>query len=162
MECARLLEEAGDVIRYAGDGEQPGGEAPPEVQKTYAALLGEFGDEIDRRDGAVNVGLGLDSIDTRFTAITGTPLRDGTDHLRANTIVNDYLAVPMEDVGFNQITGVRPQRRRRSILISFPRRIPARPRGRVESGQRLAGHSCRGWIGGAASGWVGNYSTSFA
>ena len=102
MECARLLEEAGDVIRYAGDGEQPGGEAPPEVQKTYAALLGEFGDEIDRRDGAANVGLGLDSIYTRFTAITGTPLRDGYHF--AQTIVNDYGRPYGE--GFNQITGV--------------------------------------------------------
>ncbi|MFY9950124.1 MAG: capsule assembly Wzi family protein [Candidatus Sulfotelmatobacter sp.] len=102
MECTRLLEEAGDVIRYAGDGEQPGGEAPPEVQKTYAALLGEFGDEIDRRDGAANVGLGLDSIYTRFTAITGTPLRDGYHF--AQTIVNDYGRPYGE--GFNQITGV--------------------------------------------------------
>jgi membrane-associated phospholipid phosphatase len=102
MECARLLEEAGEGMRY-GDGEQAGGESSSEVQKTYAALLSEFGDEMDRRNGAANVGFGLDSIYIRWTGITGTPLRDGYHF--GQTMVDDYGRPYGE--GFNQITGMR-------------------------------------------------------
>jgi membrane-associated phospholipid phosphatase len=106
MECARLLEDADDGIRYQtgsaeGEAEGPaGGEA--EAEKIYAALQAEFRDETRRLNGAANVGLGLDSIYTRFTGIAGTPLRDGYHF--AQTIVNDYGRPYAE--GLNDVTGL--------------------------------------------------------
>ena len=105
MECARLLEEADDGMRYqSGSAEseaegRAGGEA--EAEKIYAALEAEFSDEARRLNGASNVGLGLDSIYTRFTGISGTPLRDGYHF--AQTIVNDYGRPYAE--GGNDVTG---------------------------------------------------------
>jgi membrane-associated phospholipid phosphatase len=105
MECARLLEEADDGLRYqpgSAEGEaegRAGGEA--EAEKIYAALEAEFSDETRRLNGAANVGLGLDSIYTRFTGIAGTPLRDGYHF--AQTIVNDYGRPYAE--GANDVTG---------------------------------------------------------
>jgi membrane-associated phospholipid phosphatase len=96
MECARLLEEAGESMRYRGD------RGAAEVERIYAALLTEFSDETVRRNGAANVGLSLDSIYTRFTVVTGTPLRDGYHY--GQTLVNDYGRPYGE--GFNQVAGV--------------------------------------------------------
>ena len=96
MECARLLEEVGEGMRYRGD------RGAGEAEKIYAALLSEFSDETGRRNGAANVGLSWDSIYTRFTGITGTPLRDGFHF--GQTIVNDYGRPYGE--GFNQVTGI--------------------------------------------------------
>jgi membrane-associated phospholipid phosphatase len=112
MECARLLEEAEDGMRDQGDegeaelqtgkrrsgnqparnqlaGNQPAkNEAQGEAAKIDAALQMEFNDEIARRNGAVNMSLSLDSMYTRFTVISGTPLRDGFHF--GQTLVNDY------------------------------------------------------------------------
>jgi membrane-associated phospholipid phosphatase len=97
MECARLLEEAGEEMRYEGDGGERG-----DGENIYAALVSEFGDEIERRNGAANVGFSLDSFYARFTAIAGTPLRDGYHF--GQTIINDYGRPYAQ--GFNQITGL--------------------------------------------------------
>jgi len=94
MECARLLEEVDDGMRYR-TGE-------PEAEKISAALQTEFGDETRRLNGAANLGVGLDSIYTRFTGISGTPLRDGYHF--AQTIVNDYGRPYAE--GGNDVTGL--------------------------------------------------------
>ena len=105
MECARLLEEVDDGMRYhTGDAEgvaegRAGGEA--EAEKISSALETEFSDETRRLNGASNVGLGLDSIYTRFTGISGPPLRDGYHF--AQTIVNDYGRPYAE--GGNDVTG---------------------------------------------------------
>jgi membrane-associated phospholipid phosphatase len=120
MECARLVEEVEEGMRYSGDGalgevrgqagnEQAGSEAEGEVEgevegeakKIYAALQTEFSDETRRRDGAANLGLDLDSIYTRLTGLSGTPLRDGFHF--GQTIVNDYGRPYGE--GFNGVTG---------------------------------------------------------
>ena len=84
MECARLLAEAGERIE---DQEAAIGSGR-EAQKALAALATEFGDETARLSGAENLGAGLDSIYTRVSGISGTPLRDGYHF--GKTITNDY------------------------------------------------------------------------
>jgi membrane-associated phospholipid phosphatase len=119
MECARLLEEVDDGMRYSGDdvegvaeseaegeasagaGGGTGNAADSEAVKVYAALQREFGDENRRLNGAANLGLGLDAIYTRVTGISGIPLRDGYHF--GQTIVNDYGRPYAE--GFNDVTG---------------------------------------------------------
>ena len=94
MECARLLEEASDNL--PGDRQDSGA-----VQRLYDALAVEFEDETRRLDGAPNLGASLDSIYTRATQISGTPLRDGYHF--GQTIINDD-GRPYEQ-GFNNIAG---------------------------------------------------------
>ena len=96
MECARLLDEIQENIRYQGDG--PAGEA----QKIYSDLMAEFGDETARLNGAANLDMRLDSIYTRTTGISGKPLRDGFHF--GQTLVNDYGRPYAE--GFNQVAGM--------------------------------------------------------
>jgi hypothetical protein len=81
MECARLVEEAGERIRYEG---VEGGEA----QKINQSLASEFREETARLDGAANLGVSLDTIYERTTGISGSPLRDSYHF--GQTIVNDY------------------------------------------------------------------------
>jgi len=95
MECARLLDEADEHIRYDGFGDSEG-------EKIYSALLDEFHDDVEHLNGAANVGVTLDSMYTRGTQISGTPLRDGYHF--GQTIVNDY-GRPYSS-GFNAVTGV--------------------------------------------------------
>jgi membrane-associated phospholipid phosphatase len=99
MECARLVEEMDEEMRYQ-DGEAES-EARGEAEKIFAALQTEFTDETARRNAAANLGLRLDSIYTRFTGISGLPLRDGYHF--GQTMVNDY-GRPY-GAGFNQVTG---------------------------------------------------------
>ena len=80
MECARLVEEAGDAI---SDNGEDGGDGA-----IYRALANEFKDEIGRLGGAPNLGASVDSIYTRLTNISGTPLRDGYHF--GQTIINDF------------------------------------------------------------------------
>jgi hypothetical protein len=94
MQCARLLEEAEDRIRY--DGNDNG-----EAQKIYRALASEFHQETGRLNGAANTGVSLDSIYERTTGISGTPLRDGYHF--GQTVVNDYGRPYGE--GVNVVTG---------------------------------------------------------
>jgi membrane-associated phospholipid phosphatase len=111
MECARLVEEAEEGMRY-GDDDARGrvkdkvkgdakGEANGEAEEIFTALQSEFTDETARRNGAANVGVRLDSIYMGITGISGKPLRDGYHF--GQTIVNDYGRPYGE--GFNQITG---------------------------------------------------------
>lgn len=94
MECARLLEEANETMRYE---DAEGNEG----QKIYAALADEFGDEIARLNGAANVGVSLDSVYTQITNISGTPLRDSYHF--GQTIIDDF-GRPYGQ-GFNSIEG---------------------------------------------------------
>ena len=91
MECARLLDEADE--RMQGDSS--------EAQKIHDALAEEFSDESARLGGAANLGVNLDSVYTRFTGISGTPLLDGYHF--GQTIINDYGRPYGE--GFNNVTG---------------------------------------------------------
>jgi membrane-associated phospholipid phosphatase len=95
MECARLLvEEAGKQIE---ENNQQGSEP----QKLYASLLSEFSDEIAILGGAPNNGLKLESVYSRLSGISGTPLLDGLHF--GQSIVNDYGRPYAE--GFNNVTG---------------------------------------------------------
>jgi Capsule assembly protein Wzi/PAP2 superfamily len=91
MECARLLEEAGDAI--SADGSEP--------SAMYRELAQEFAREISRHNGAANLGISLDSLYVRATQISGTPLTDGYHF--AQTLTNDY-GRPYAS-GFNSIAG---------------------------------------------------------
>jgi membrane-associated phospholipid phosphatase len=121
MECARLLDEIEDGIRHGSgdlnsDGEigaaaaklighgsgEGSKEQSNEAQRLYAALEDEFREESARRNGAANQAVSLDAIYTRFTGISGTPLRDGYHF--AQTIVNDFGRPYGE--GYNQVSGV--------------------------------------------------------
>jgi len=94
MECACLVEEAGDTIQ-SEDG------APQEVSGLYKSLSEEFGPELARLNGAANLGVSLDSIYARATQISGKPLSDSYHF--AQTLVNDY-GRPYGQ-GFNGISG---------------------------------------------------------
>jgi hypothetical protein len=97
MECARLLqEEANAQIQDRTEK----GRDPEEI---YAALAREFSDEMERLGGEANLGVSVDSVYTRFTGISGTPLSDGLHF--GQTIVNDY-GRPYGQ-GFNNVTGIR-------------------------------------------------------
>ena len=95
LQCARFLEEAADHLRYDGDADSAGG-------KIYDALQSEFLPETRRLDGAANTGADIDSIYTRVTGISGTPLTDGYHF--AQTLTNDY-GRPY-GAGLNDVTGV--------------------------------------------------------
>ncbi len=95
LECARLVEEAAENIHL----EEYDNGSP---QVIYRALAAEFLPETERRGGAANLGVSLDSIYTRMTGISGPPLRDGYHF--GQTIINDYGRPYGE--GFNNVTGV--------------------------------------------------------
>ncbi len=92
-ECARLLEEA--------DGQIPQDDSPNEAESTYHALQEEFAFEEGRTSGT-QARLRLDSIYTRVTQVSGTPLTDGYNFAR--TIMNDY-GRPFEE-GTNTYAGL--------------------------------------------------------
>jgi membrane-associated phospholipid phosphatase len=95
MECARLVEEIGEKL-------SSGDESIRDAQKLYNTLVDEFAEETRRLDGSANVGASIDSIYTRSTVISGTPLRDGYHF--GQTIINDYGRPYGE--GFNNVSGV--------------------------------------------------------
>lgn len=94
MECARLLEEAGEEIESEGEDGNEGA-------RTYHTLAQEFQPELARLEGAPNAGVSIDSLYARATQISGTPLTDGFHF--AQTVVNDY-GRPYS-AGFNSISG---------------------------------------------------------
>lgn len=95
MECARLLEDAGEQLTNVDGSDR-------EAKKIYDALTAEFVQETGRLDGQPNVEAGIDSIYTRVTGISGPPLRDSYHF--GQTLVNDYGRPYGE--GFNNVSGV--------------------------------------------------------
>ncbi len=93
MACARLVEEAADQL--SND------DSPEEAAQIYRTLAREFADEIARLDGVRNLGAKVESVYTRFTNISGQPLRDGYHF--GQTISNDF-GRPFGE-GANTITG---------------------------------------------------------
>jgi hypothetical protein len=108
MACAQMVEDAGEKLQ--NDGTESG-----EAGKIYRTLASEFATEITRLDGAANVGARVDSVYTRFTGISGTPLRDGYDF--GQTITNDYGRPYWK--GFNNITGVAADAELGPVAFSF-------------------------------------------
>ncbi len=93
IECARLLTEAAD--RGAAT------DASEEVQEIYGSLNDEFAYENGVMDGDRNRNVQLESIYSRFTGISGTPLTDNFHF--GQTVLNDY-GRPYEN-GFNNVSG---------------------------------------------------------
>jgi hypothetical protein len=95
MECARLLEEAEESLRYDGDSS---GEATALIE----SLGTELSRETERRAGGKNLDFAVDSVYARATTISGTPLNDGYHF--GQTLINDHGRPYGE--GFNAIAGV--------------------------------------------------------
>ena len=81
FECARIVEEAGQSIREAGDDN-------PNVAKLFEPLATEFWDETRTLGGESNIGAKVESIYTRITGISGRPQTDGYHF--GQTLINDY------------------------------------------------------------------------
>src|SRR5581483_11734025 len=82
MECARLVQEADDLLRD---------DAPvaDEARKIEESLAEEFAPESSRLGGGSNFDAGVDRVYTRFTGISGAPLRDGYHF--GQTVINDFV-----------------------------------------------------------------------
>ncbi len=95
MECARLVQEAAGLIQQEGleDGE---------AVRLYRALAQEFSPEVSLWEGGRSLGAEVESIYTRFTGISGTPLTDGYHF--GQTITNDYGRPYAK--GLNTVTGI--------------------------------------------------------
>jgi membrane-associated phospholipid phosphatase len=108
MACARMLEEAGEKL--GNDGIEAG-----EAGKIYKTLTNEFVSEIKRLDGDPNVSARVESVYTRVTGISGTPLRDGYNF--GQTIINDYGRPYW--TGINNITGITADAEAGPVAFSF-------------------------------------------
>ena len=95
LQCARMVDESGEKLENSVDD-------PTEAGKIYKSLAQEFAPEIARLDGAANLGARFNSVYTRMTGISGTPVRDSYHF--GQTLVNDYGRPYW--TGFNDITGV--------------------------------------------------------
>ncbi len=80
MECARLVEEAGERTADGG--------SDPEAATLYRDLSAEFVLELRREEGAANSGVQVESIYSQMINIAGQPLTDGFHFGR--TIVNNF------------------------------------------------------------------------
>jgi len=97
LECARMLEEAGTGISPdAQDGVER------EASTLYRSLQKQFLPEQETLDGGHNLGLQLDSVYSRVTAISGSPITDSYNF--GSTITNDY-GRPFQE-GANSYSGV--------------------------------------------------------
>jgi hypothetical protein len=94
IECAQLLQEAGDAIRDDAS-------TPEEAQGLYATLAMEFRGDLDALDGGGETFVRLESIYAGATDISGPPLHDSYHF--GQTIINDY-GRPYEE-GFNTYDG---------------------------------------------------------
>jgi hypothetical protein len=95
IQCARLLDDASDKASDSGIGEGEAG-------SLYGTLVEEFTPEIARLNGASNLAARVESLYTRSTGISGTPLRDAFHF--GQTLINDY-GRPY-GAGFNNVSGV--------------------------------------------------------
>jgi membrane-associated phospholipid phosphatase len=127
MACAHLLEDAEDKFPDNGAEEGVAG-------RTYAALTYEFKPELARLDGAANVDAGIDSVYTRMTGISGTPVRDGYHF--GQTIVNDYGRPYWS--GSNNITGLSADAEAGPVAVYFRGEFQHSPAMPSESQQTLA------------------------
>jgi hypothetical protein len=94
IECAHLVEEAGDRIR----GET---QDPQDVKRLYEALANEFRGDLDAAAGGKERSAKVESIYTRTMGIDGKPLNDSYHF--GQTIINDY-GRPYQE-GFNTVDG---------------------------------------------------------
>ncbi len=95
MECARLVEEAGDSISQ--DAAEEG-----EAARMFRELQKEFAPELNLLGGGDNADVRVESVYTRGTEIAGKPLTDAYHF--GQTIINDFGRP--EQQGFNDIAGM--------------------------------------------------------
>lgn len=95
LECARLLREANDSLE---DSKTESAEAA----RMLEPLEREFAGDLQELGGGENLRVRPESIYTRFTGISGPPLRDGAHF--GQTIINDY-GRPFAE-GMNNVTGL--------------------------------------------------------
>jgi hypothetical protein len=94
LECARLVEEAGDRIRA----EQ---KDPPDVNRLYDVLAKEFRSDLDAGAGGTERSARVESIYTQVMGIDGRSLNDSYHF--GQTVINNY-GRPYEQ-GFNSVNG---------------------------------------------------------
>ena len=94
IECAYLMEEAGDEIRARAV-------VPDQIENLYTALEREFERDLNALSGDPERFVRLESIYTGFTGINGQPLNDSYHF--GQTIVNNY-GRPYQE-GFNSYDG---------------------------------------------------------
>jgi len=94
VECAQLIEEAGDAIRSDAS-------APNDADRIYTSLVNEFSGDLERMGVGGERAARIESVYARATGIDGPPLHD-SDHF-GQTIINDY-GRPYEE-GFNAYDG---------------------------------------------------------
>jgi len=92
-ECARLLEEAGELIRQE--------EAKTEASRIYDALAREFSLELDPPGPEEGRSVQVESLYTRMLGISGQPLNDSYHF--GQTLINDFGRPYAE--GFNPVSG---------------------------------------------------------
>jgi hypothetical protein len=95
MECARIVDETSEQMRYRGDENS-------QAQDLLRSLSKEFAVETGRINGAPNLGATVDSVYTRVTGISGPPLNDSFHF--SQTVANDFGRPYGE--GFNSVTGM--------------------------------------------------------
>jgi len=95
LECARLLNEARELLE--SDDEQ----VDDQALALHDALVREFSNESALINGAANRVARVESLYTRATGISGTPLTDGYHF--GQTILNDF-GRPFSE-GFNTVNG---------------------------------------------------------
>jgi membrane-associated phospholipid phosphatase len=127
LACAHVLEDGND--KFSDDGVEEG-----EAGNIYKVLTAEFATELARLDGSANVGARLESIYTRMTGISGTPIRDGYHF--GQTIINDYGRPYWE--GFNNATGMTADAELGPVSFSFRGEYQHAPAMPSESPQTLA------------------------
>ena len=127
LACAHLLQNAEDKFPDNGMDEGDAG-------KIYATLTSEFQPEIAKLNGDSNVGAHIESVYTRMTGISGTPLRDGFHF--GQTIINDYGRPYWS--GFNNIVGLTSDAEAGPVSIYFRGEFQHSPAMPSESPQTLA------------------------
>jgi len=127
MACARLLEDTED--KFPNNGVEEG-----EPGRLYAALTSEFKTEIAKLDGAANLSARVESVYTRMTGISGTPLRDGYHF--GQTVINDYGRPYW--AGFNNITGLSADAEAGPVSVYLRGEYQHAPAMPSESAQTLA------------------------
>ena len=93
-ECVRLLREAGEHLDEGMGG--------PEAQKIYQVLEEEFRREMESPTGIFSPRAQVESVYTRVTDISGSPLTDG--NYFGQTLTNDF-GRPYQQ-GFNSVDGL--------------------------------------------------------
>jgi len=127
MACARMLDDAEASFTESGN-------EVSEAGRLYAELTSEFRGEIAKLDGAANVGARVESVYTRMTGISGTPVRDGYHF--GQTIINDYGRPYWS--GFNNITGLTAEAESGPVSVYFRGEYQHSPAIASESRQTLA------------------------